>query len=419
MSMVCASRADGPPIGIEKLGVYPCTLSLDITELCRARGFDTGNFVDRLFCNERSVMGPFEDPVTLAVNAARPMLSDEDRRAIRLLIVATESSVDQEKPISSWVHRFLELRSDCRNFEVKHACYGATAGLQMAIAWLRTAVEPGAKALVVNADHALIGFKGQQEPVLGAGAAAVLLSTEPRIVSYDVGWNGVYAHEIADIFRPAPSVETGDADDSLTSYLDAVEECYAAYEARVGAPIDFDRFFAGNVYHVPFGGLAQRAHFRLARKTLGLGKADVERHWARKSQASLTYNRRMGSMYGAATFVALAGLIEHKTDFAPGDRVGIYSYGSGSCAEFYSATICDGAREAVRAARIGDQLDARQRLSVEDYERCEREVVAATCAAAYRPNRDLLPGLYETQYAGRCRLTFDGTSNYFRTYRWS
>ena len=149
-------------------------------------------------------MGPFEDVITLGVNAAMPMLTAADRDAIRLLIVATESSPDQEKPVSSWVHHFLGLRSDCRNFEVKHACYGATGALQVAIGWLMSAVDPGAKVLIINADHALIGLDGPQEPVLGAAGLALLLSNNPRIVEFDAGWNGVYAHEVADIFRPAP-----------------------------------------------------------------------------------------------------------------------------------------------------------------------------------------------------------------------
>ena len=406
-------------IGIEKLGVYPCALSLDIAGLCAARGLDAGNFRDRLFCEERSVMGPFEDVVTLAVNAARPLLTAADRERIKLLIVATESSVDQEKPISSWVHAFLELPPDCRNMEVKHACYGSTAALQLAVAWLASGIEPGGAALVINADHALIGLGGPQEPVLGAGAAAVLVSASPRIVQYELGWNGVYAHEVADIFRPAPGVETGDADESLLSYLDAVELTYDAYRARVGTTVDFDRFFAANVYHVPFGGLAQRAHLRLARRELGLSKAEAECHWHRKSRASLTYNRRMGGVYGAATFVALAGLIEHSPSLAADDRIGIFSYGSGSCAEFYSARLLDGAREAVAEANIAAQLDARRRLSLAEYEACERALLASTCARECSPDTGVVPGLYDTHYQGSGKLVFRGTRDYYRTYEWS
>lgn len=408
-----------PSVGIEKIGVYPCTLSIPIADICAARGLDAGNFVDRLFCDERSVVGPFEDVVTMAVNAAHRMLSDEDRRAIRLLIVGTESAPDQEKPVSSWVHRYLELDPRCRNFEIKHACYGATAGLQMALAWLSSGLEPGAKALVINTDHALMHLHGAQEPVLGAGAAAVLLSTAPRVIAYDLGWNGVYAHEVADIFRPAPGVETGDADESLASYLDAVDATYDAYCARVGVPVDFDTFFAANVYHVPFGGLAQRAHFRLARRDDTLTKADVEAHWSRKSRASLAFNRRMGGVYGAATFVALAGLIEHQTQLGPGDRIGIYAYGSGSCAEFYSARLCDGAQAAVADARIAEQLDARRRLTVCEYEACERGLHASAGAPHHTPDAHVVRGLYEDQYEGRQRLVFTGTRDHFRSYTWS
>lgn len=219
--------------------------------------------------------------------------------------------------------------------------------------------------------------------------------------------------------RPAPGVETGDADESLTSYLDGVDATYDAYCKQVGAPVDFDTFFAANIYHVPFGGLAQRAHFRLARRATELTKAGVEAHWARRSRASLTFNRRMGGVYGAATFVALAGLVEQQPNLTPGDRIGIYAYGSGSCAEFYSARVCEGARETVAAARIGEQLDARRRLTLCEYEACERELLAAAGAPNHTPAAELVPGLYEQQYEGQQRLVFTGTRDHFRGYSWS
>ena len=142
---------------------------------------------------------------------------------------------------------------------------------------------------------------------------------------------------------------------------------YDAYVARVGHAVDFDTFFAANVYHVPFGGLAQRAHFRLARREMDLSKAEAECHWEKKSKASLTYNRRTGGVYGAATFVALAGLIDPSPELAAGDRIGIYSYGSGSCAEFYSVTAWHrragrGCRGAHRAAALGPPRSQRRRI---------------------------------------------------------
>ncbi len=405
-------------IGIEKIGVDPGTLALSIEELCAARGLDAHNFVHRLHCRERSVVGPFEDVVTLAVNAARPIIGPDERERVGLLIVATESSVDQEKPLSSWVHHFVELQPTCRNFEIKHACYGATAAMRMAQVWLSTQPEP-AQALVVSTDHALLGIGGPQEPILGAGAVAVILSHRPRLWAFEGTTAGVHAHEIADIFRPAPGIETGDAEDSLMSYLDGVEATFAAYEAAYGGPVDFERDFAANVYHVPFGGLAERAHLRLARTRLGLSRREALAHWDRRAASSLAFNRRMGGVYGAATLVAMLGLVDGRDDLQTDDRVGVYAYGSGSCAEFYAVRLCEPAREVVAEVGLARTLDARRAIDVPTYEACERSLHASLCARDFEPDMSLVPGLFEQHYAGRGRLMLRRIADYRREYVWA
>ena len=405
-------------VGVEKLSVDPGPLSLSIEALCAARGLDGDNFVRRLHCHERSVLGPFDDVVTLAVNAARPIVGAAERESIGLLIVATESAVDQEKPVSSWVHRFLELSPQCRNFEIKHACYGGTAAIRMAQAWLLTQPD-SARALVVSTDHALMGIEGPQEPVLGAGAAAMLLSHQPRLWAFEDTLAGVHAHEIADIFRPAPGVETGDADDSLLSYLDGVEATFGAHGRARGEPLRFAEDFAANVYHVPFGGLAERAHLRLARAQLGLSRRDALAHWEQRGAASLTFNRRMGGVYGAATWVAMLGLVSGGPDLGAGDRVGVYAYGSGSCAEFYTVLLEAQARDVVAEADLERRLNARVVVDVPTYEACERHLHASLCARDHEPDAALVPGLWDQAYAGRGRLVLRRISDYRREYVWS
>jgi 3-hydroxy-3-methylglutaryl CoA synthase len=164
------------PVGIEKLRVYPCSMALDLAELCAARGHDPADIRDTMMIDQRSVNAPYEDPVTMAVNAANAMLSDDDRRSIELLIVGTESGVDQEKPISTWVHRYLGLTAHCRNFELKHACYSGTAGLGMAANWIASGMAGEAKALVITTDQSRMHLGKPYEFVMGAGAAAVLVS---------------------------------------------------------------------------------------------------------------------------------------------------------------------------------------------------------------------------------------------------
>lgn len=153
-------------IGIDRIGAWPATLSLDMSALCEARKHDLADIRDVMMIDQRSVNPPWEDPVTMAVNAALPMLTEEDRRDIGLLIVASESGVDQEKPLSTWVHRYLGLRPSCRNFEIKHACYGGTAGLKLAASWIAGG-NPREKALVVNTDQSRMHLGMPYEFVMG------------------------------------------------------------------------------------------------------------------------------------------------------------------------------------------------------------------------------------------------------------
>ena len=137
------------------------------------------------------------------------MLTDEDRQRIELLIVASESGVDQEKPMSTWVHRYLGLSPHCRNFEIKHACYGGTAGLQMAASWIASGLAGQAKALLVTTDQSRMHLGQPWEYVLGAGAAAILISREPRIVQLEPGKSGYWTQEVSDLTRPTLTVEIG------------------------------------------------------------------------------------------------------------------------------------------------------------------------------------------------------------------
>src|SRR5206468_4499968 len=102
---------------------------------------------------------PFEDPVTNAVNAARPIidrLAPADRASIELVAVGTESSFDFGKSMSTYVHHYLGLSPRCRSFEVKHACYAGTAALQAAAGIVGADPTRGARALVVATDASSI-----------------------------------------------------------------------------------------------------------------------------------------------------------------------------------------------------------------------------------------------------------------------
>jgi len=352
------------------------------------------------------------------VNAAGPALTAEERAAVGLLLVGTESSVDQEKPVSSWIHHYLGLPDDCLNLEVKHACFAATGALDLATAWLESSQARGRKALLVATDQTTLHLGKPWEPVGGAGAVAVLLSRTPRLIAYEDGKLGVHAEEVSDVIRPTMRVETGNSETSLFSYLTGVEGAYRKYVEAVGA-VDFDTYFKKVVYHVPFGGMTFRAHKSILRDYTSIPNREARAHYERKTAASLVYNRRMGATYGASTFIALTGLVDTSDDLVAGDRIGLFAYGSGSCAQFYSALLLPEARAVTRATDLARQLDARRRVSVSEYEALEIARDASIAVPEFVPDRELLGDWYDRFYAGQGRLVLKGVHEYYREYAFS
>jgi 3-hydroxy-3-methylglutaryl CoA synthase len=405
--------------GIEALNVYPCTFSLEMKRLCEARGHDVANIRDTMMIDERSVNAPWEDPVTMAVNAALPLVTDENRAKIELVIVASESGVDHEKPMSTWVQRYLGLTPNVRNFELKHACYGATAGMRMALGWVASGMARGGKALVISTDQSRMHLGKPWEFVMGAGATAMIISDQPDVLEVELHKSGVHTDEVSDLTRPTSRVETGNSETSLLSYLDALEGAYTNFLDRLREPIDFDAYFAKNIYHAPFGGMTLRAHRALLRRWKKLDKDATLAHFAAKSLPALTHLRRMGGTYGSSTFIGLIGMLETATDLAAGDRVSMFSYGSGSCAEFYSALVGPRGVELARAMELGAKLSARRALTVREYEDIERERTCWIDQGDFAPSKVGFDDWYERRYRGQHLLVFQGIEDHYRKYGWS
>ncbi len=411
-------------VGIERMSAYPCTLALDMRELAEARDHDPRHPLEELWVTGRSLNPAWEDPVTMAVNAALQVVSPQDREDIELVIVGTESSPDYGKPMSTYVQRWCQIQPNCRNFEAKHACYGGTSALMMAAHWVASGAAPGKKALVVTSDQSRTHLGQPWEYVLGAAAVAMIVSDQPDIVEIELDKTGYWTSEIFDTYRPTSRKEVGHADTSLYGYLDALEGAYDHFLKRVG-PIDYDAYFKKHIYHVPFGGMTFRAHRALLRRWQELMGGEVmgakasREHFERKSKPALRYNAQFGGSYTSATFLALMGLIDSFDDLEAGDRVSMFSYGSGSCAEFYSTRIGAHARERVAAAALQAGLDARQRVSVAEYEAVEQLRSSVIDESDYEVAHTGHNGLYERVYAGKGRLVLDGVHGFQRAYRLS
>lgn len=405
-------------VGIERINAYPCALSLDMKTLAEARDHDPSHPLDELWVTTRSLNPVWEDPVTMAVNAALGTVREEDREQIGLIVVGSESSVDFGKPMSTYIQRYCQISANCRNFETKHACYGGTAGLMMAAHWVASGFNRGKKALVVTTDQSRTHLGKPWEYVLGAGAVAMLVSEQPDVLELELGRCGYWTNEIFDTYRPTSRHEVGHADTSLFGYLDALDGAYDDFLRNVGE-IDYDNEFKKHIYHVPFGGMTYRAHKALVRRQMRLKARPMREHFERKSKGALRYNSLFGGTYTSATFVAMMGLIDSYDDLEPGDRVSVFSYGSGSCAEFYSTKVGPRAREVLAQADLAAGMAARQPVSVAEYEQVEQLRSELIDQPSYEVDHSGLDNLYERVYAGSGRLVLDSVTEFQRNYRLS
>ena len=82
-------------VGIEAMNVYGGSAYLDVNQLVEYRQLDTRRF-ENLLMKEKTIALPYEDPVSFAINAAKPIidsLSDAEKNRIELLITCTESGL--------------------------------------------------------------------------------------------------------------------------------------------------------------------------------------------------------------------------------------------------------------------------------------------------------------------------------------
>ena len=367
-------------VGIEALSVHVPLYCIDLGEVARANRVDPNKYYIGLGQRQMAVAHPQEDSVTMAANAASKLLRlysvhPED---IGMIVVGTETGVDASKPVAVYVHEMLGLGPACRSFDIKHACYGSTAALKTAALWASSPLAQGRKALVIATDIARYEIGSLAEPTQGAGAVAMIVGREPRILSLFPSTDAVYSRQAMDFWRPNYSeVAIVDGHFSVECYLDALRETYRMHREVSGICWTDYRYL---LFHLPFAKMGIKAH-RMLMETFGVeGDVDLAT-WESTSLEkrvvpSLWGASEIGNTYCASLYLALAGILESEESKAEGQSVGLYSYGSGSCAEFFSGSI--GPDASAWSGRIGlsEGIASRIGIDYETYLEFERECEA-------------------------------------------
>ncbi|HXV45114.1 MAG TPA: hydroxymethylglutaryl-CoA synthase [Nitrososphaera sp.] len=427
-----------PVVGIDDLALYVPKLYLDYKDFAEARGIDPQKLEYGIGIKKMAIADTNQDSACMAANAClklmqRNHLHPED---IGRLYVATESSLDESKAMNSFVIGMLEQIYGESSFEhaggieCKFACVSGSYALYDNANWIRAEENNGKAAVVIVSDIAKYDIGSSGEYTQGAGAVAMLIKEQPRLMAFDPKVPSTTIKNEYDFYRPFGK-ETPLVNGSYSNllYLISVRKAFDAYKEKAiktgliklkdGESItDHIDLFA---VHLPYRKMGEKALAYLLRhewrhlprwkhviKEVGMQepqpkdargtiesiladtefmKADEQFRRAfmqtsfynevfeKKMASSLEASAIIGNLYTASMYMGLRSLleVEHRkgTDLE-GKRVGFGSYGSGSSAMVFSGVIQPQYKEIVSKMDLEVDIGPRQRLSMEEYERLHR-----------------------------------------------
>ncbi|XP_046667819.1 hydroxymethylglutaryl-CoA synthase 1 isoform X1 [Homalodisca vitripennis] len=416
--LVTQNLSMGPPedVGIVALELVVPAQCVDQAELEVFDGVSAGKYTVGLgqarmgFCTDR------EDINSLCLTAVAQLMEKNNLsyRDIGRLEVGTETIIDKSKSVKTVL---MQLFHESGNYDVEgidttNACYGGTAALFNAVAWVESRSWDGRLAIVVAADIAVYAA-GSARPTGGAGAVAMLIGPNASL-AFEPGLRATFMDHVYDFFKPDLSSEypTVDGKLSIQCYLTALDHCYQLYcrKAKKLAGIESEsndmvgvKSLDAVLFHTPYCKLVQKSLARLVLNDFvntpkenipdvypGLEKytgvqledtyfdRDVEKGFmefskamfAEKTQPSLYVANQVGNMYTSSLYGGLVSyLINKPVSELVGKRIGLFSYGSGLASSMFSLKVRnEGLKTLVtNLSHIQTMLENRKIMSPKDF----------------------------------------------------
>ena len=215
-------------VGIDDMSCYVPRLYLPIEVLAEARQLEYAKLNKGLGLEAMALPDTHEDAATMAANAVLDIILKNglDPRSIGRIYLGTESAVDGAKPMASYVmdmlDRYLTDRYgpdcllNCDVVDLTFACIGAVDALENTLDWVRG--DAGRIGIVVASDVAKYDLESGGEYTQGAGAVALLVKADPRLLAIGDTW-GVATRGVHDFFKP---VRTYHKTELVTEVLQAM-----------------------------------------------------------------------------------------------------------------------------------------------------------------------------------------------------
>jgi hydroxymethylglutaryl-CoA synthase len=423
------------PVGIDDLAIYVPKLYIDYKDFAEARGIDPQKLEYGIGIKKMALVDANQDPACMAANACLRVMKKNDLNPqdIGRIYVATESSLDESKAMNSFVIGMLEQvygedsLEHAGGIECKFACVSGSYALYDNANWIRAGENNEKFAIVIVSDIAKYDIGSAGEYTQGAGAVALLIKDNPRLLAFDDKVTSTIIKNEYDFYRPFGKVTplvNGIYSNLL--YLIQVRKALEAYKEKAiklgFIKLKEDESIIDHIdyinVHLPYRRMGEKALAYLLRHewrhlprwkdmiaeiklnepvpkdprgTIESLIADTEFMKAdekfrrefmktiyykeifnKKMSSSLEASALIGNLYTASMYMGLRSLVEFENNKGIdlyNKRVGFGSYGSGSSAMVFSGVFQEGYKEIANKMDLDKEIGPRTKISIDDYEK--------------------------------------------------
>lgn len=396
-------------VGILAMDVYFPASYVHQEELEAFDGVSKGKYTIGLGQDRLAFCTDLEDVISMSLTVVKSLLEKYDIAPERIgrLEVGSETVIDKSKAIKTSLMQLFEEsgNGDIEGVDSTNACYGGTAALQNSLNWVESSAWDGRYAIVVAADSAVYA-EGAARPTGGAGAVAMLIGPDAPIV-FERSLTGTHMANVYDFYKPNLASEYPVVDGKLsqTCYLQALDFCYQRfckkYEKIVGKPFTLsDASYV--VCHAPYNKLVQKSYARLVYNDFirnasfvgedaaaklepfaaltpadSLVNRDLEKvasqvakkQYDEKVGPTTMLPKELGNMYCASLYAGLATLVHNKASSLDGQRILMFSYGSGLASSLFACKFVEGEKlSAIKEKmNIDDKLESRIAVTPKEF----------------------------------------------------
>lgn len=415
--------------GIDALSFDVAKLHLPIKTLAQARNIEPEKLEKGLGLIKMTLPDTHQDSVVFAANALTKLIQDNqiDLNEISRIYVGTESSIDNAKPIGSYLVDLMEQKfgedtlAECDVVDFTFACIGGVDAMQNCLDFIK--LNPTKKAVVVTTDFAKYDLNSTGEYTQGAGALAMLITANPRIIAFENHW-ATNTKGVFDFFKPFRTISkeaiTGnennenwfenleaeieihkdqpvfDGQYSNQCYMDRTRNAYFSFKKLKETSTTLYNSWNSIIMHLPYSFQGRRMLSEIyaldAENSIISGEETPTEYQNKLKETSKTEAYKnfvqeklmpaelasslIGNLYTGSIFMGFLSTLAHFYDSKKeisGNTFGFLAYGSGSKSKVFEGTIQPEWKSALTNVSLFETLEKSFEIDFDTYEKLHKK----------------------------------------------